>query len=193
MSEKSERNFSRDKSPINTETKRPLSPEGSPVTSLFIRNIENKVTKDELKELFIKYGEIKDIYIPMKNSHGSESKGYGFVNFVNLEDAKVAKEKIDNYNFKNQNLIVTFAKGIRKSKSEMSQRYSKRFDGRYERGYDNRSSRYDNSSRRERSPYYRRQYDDRRYERRERSPYYRRQYDERRERSSSPKYYRRND
>jgi len=46
--------------------------------NLFVSNIDYKVTEDELRSLFEKYGEVKSLII-LKDMKDQRPKGYGFV------------------------------------------------------------------------------------------------------------------
>ena len=60
---------------------------------LFIGNISYKTKKNELNNLFKKYGDIKQIKI-FKNNRG-KSKGYGFIEFNNRESAISAMKNVN--------------------------------------------------------------------------------------------------
>jgi polyadenylate-binding protein len=57
-------------------------------TNVFIKNLDEKVDDEKLKQLFASFGVIKS-YIVMKDEQG-KSKGFGFVNFETAEDAERA-------------------------------------------------------------------------------------------------------
>ena len=63
-------------------------------TKIFVGAIPNKVTLTEFKNYFEKYGQIKDICLPMEDKQKGINRGHGFVNFVHPESAKFA---LDNY------------------------------------------------------------------------------------------------
>ena len=62
-------------------------------TNLYVKNLEQNVTEETLRERFSEFGNITSLVIS-RDSDGI-SKGFGFVNFEKPEDAKNAKESID--------------------------------------------------------------------------------------------------
>lgn len=58
--------------------------------NLYIKNLPQDVTEELLEEKFSKFGKITSTVIS-KDANGI-SKGFGFVNFENPDDAKRAKE-----------------------------------------------------------------------------------------------------
>jgi polyadenylate-binding protein len=57
-------------------------------TNVFIKNLDENVDDEKLKQIFTEFGPIRS-YIIMKDDQG-KSKGFGFVNFENPEDAEKA-------------------------------------------------------------------------------------------------------
>lgn len=68
-----------------------------------MRNLSFTVDEETLKEVFSKIGRVKFTKI-LKNEDGS-SKGLGFVNFFNLEDAKNAICESENIKIDGRYLI----------------------------------------------------------------------------------------
>ncbi|KAH9327203.1 hypothetical protein KI387_007381 [Taxus chinensis] len=62
-------------------------------TNLYIKNLEKDVTEELLSEKFSTFGKIASIVV-MKDENGI-SKGFGFVNFDNPDDAKNAVESMN--------------------------------------------------------------------------------------------------
>ena len=61
---------------------------------LHIRTYIDKVTKENLQSAFVPFGELKEVHIPLDKTTGKH-KGFGFVQFIEDEDAEAA---IDNMN-----------------------------------------------------------------------------------------------
>ena len=61
---------------------------------LYVGNLSYSVTEDQLRELFAKHGEVKDVVI-IKDKMTERSKGFGFVELSN--DAELQQE-IDSLN-----------------------------------------------------------------------------------------------
>lgn len=76
---------------------------------LFVGNLDWATTEDELRELFAQFGEIED-HVIIKDRFSGRSKGFGFVTFVNDEDADKAVSALDQTDFKNRKVVVNEAK-----------------------------------------------------------------------------------
>lgn len=147
-----------------------------------------------MKKIFGRYGRIVDITLPL-DYYTRDAKGYGFVEFEESRDAEEALHALDRYRLYGRELEVEFARGDRKTPSEMRAREKEaRYGG---RGGDfSRRVRSRSRDRRQRSisPVGR---DRRRAGTRSRSPYSRspiprRSYSRSRSRSNSPSYSKRN-
>jgi len=62
---------------------------------LFVMNLSYQVTKEEVQELFGKYGEILDIEIPFRKHGKGVPLGIGFVRFATSEAAIQAFAELD--------------------------------------------------------------------------------------------------
>ena len=62
---------------------------------LFVMNLSYQVTKEELQELFGKFGEIVDIEIPFRKHGKGVPLGIGFIRFVTTESAISAFAQLD--------------------------------------------------------------------------------------------------
>ena len=62
---------------------------------LYVMNLSYTVTKEELQELFGKYGEIADIEIPFRKGGRGTPLGIGFVRFQESESAIQAFAELD--------------------------------------------------------------------------------------------------
>ena len=132
--------------------------------SLLVRNIPSDTRSDELKELMSKYGNIRDVYIPL-DYYSKRPKGFAFVEYLSSSDAARALDAMDGYEFNDRSLKIVFAKESRKSSHEMRRvTQNSRYDDR--RRYDSRD-RYDRRRYDSRDRYDRRRDDSRdRYDRR---------------------------
>ena len=74
-------------------------------TNIYVKNIESEVTDDEFRALFEKYGEITSASITRDIENG-KSRGFGFVNYVNHENAATAVDELHDKEFKGQSLYV---------------------------------------------------------------------------------------
>jgi RNA recognition motif-containing protein len=76
---------------------------------LYVGNIPYSSTEAELRELFSEYGEIESLKI-MKDQFTDRSRGFGFIEMANEEDAKKAIEALDGKDFMGKSLKVNEAK-----------------------------------------------------------------------------------
>jgi len=59
------------------------------MTSLRVGNIPYKTHQDDLKEVFEKFGDVGDVFIPTDRESG-RPRGFAFVRFYNKKDAEVS-------------------------------------------------------------------------------------------------------
>lgn len=59
-------------------------------TNLYMKNLDTSLSEEVLKEKFAQYGKVVSLFIS-KDGNGA-SRGFGFVNFENPDDAKHAVE-----------------------------------------------------------------------------------------------------
>jgi RNA recognition motif-containing protein len=76
---------------------------------LFVGNIEWGVTDEDLQKLFADHGEVEEAVI-IKDKFSGRPKGFGFVTFVNDEDADKAIEALNDYELNGRKLAVNEAK-----------------------------------------------------------------------------------
>ena len=66
----------------------------SKFTNVFVKNLDLEITDAELSDRFAQFGKISNLVV-MKDE-GGMSKGFGFVNFEEPEEAKAAVEGMNN-------------------------------------------------------------------------------------------------
>lgn len=109
----------------NTKDKKahnPRQPQRVEVTTsrLYIGNLSYEATEYDIEDLFKGVGPVKGVEI-IYNRHTHKSKGYGFVEMQNVDDAKRVVEVLHDQPFMGRKLIVNGAKGKRDNdKSEAS-------------------------------------------------------------------------
>jgi len=91
-------------------------------TNIFVKNLDEEVTEDELKEQFGAFGEITSLAL-MKNEEG-KSKGFAFINFDSMEVARAAVEEKNGFEFKGKAMYV----GRAQKKSERMAELKEKFD-----------------------------------------------------------------
>ncbi|NLA23475.1 MAG: RNA-binding protein [Bacteroidales bacterium] len=77
--------------------------------NIYVAGIPFKASEEELKELFEEYGEVVSAKI-IYDKFTRKSRGFGFVEMSNDDDAQRAIEALNNYSFMGKNLIVNEAK-----------------------------------------------------------------------------------
>jgi len=70
---------------------------------LYVGNLSDSVTSDQLQDLFSDYGEVRNVRIIV-------GKGFGFVEMSNSFEAERAKEALDDSDFEGFNLKVDEAR-----------------------------------------------------------------------------------
>lgn len=94
--------------------RRPPNVEG--MVSLKVDNLSFRMTPDEIKPIFEKYGEVGDIYIP-RDPYTKESRGFAFVRFYEKRDAEDAMERLDGYVIDGREMRVQLARYGRPNES----------------------------------------------------------------------------
>ena len=92
--------------------------DGPPGVSLLVRNISPDIRPEDLQHAFGKIGEVRDVYIP-RDFHSQQPKGFAFVEFATSEQAREARNEMDNFTMKGRVLEVVFAQERRKTPNEM--------------------------------------------------------------------------
>ena len=83
---------------------------------MYVGNLDYSVTDKDLKELFSKHGEVKEVNI-------IEGKGFGFVEMSTQTEAEKAKEGLDGTEFKGRTLKVDEARPRRSRQDRNYRRY----------------------------------------------------------------------
>ncbi|GIV28439.1 MAG: RNA-binding protein [Bacteroidia bacterium] len=87
--------------------------------NIFVSNISFKVRENALRELFSQYGTVERVKI-VKDRETQRSKGYGFVEMPNDEEALKAIEALNGYVHFERPLIVSQARG-RENSNQVSE------------------------------------------------------------------------
>jgi cold-inducible RNA-binding protein len=82
--------------------------------NIFVSNISFKVREQALNELFAQYGEVSSVRI-IKDKESRRSKGYGFVEMPNDNEANAAINALNGTSHYERNIVVAEAKGKRES------------------------------------------------------------------------------
>jgi len=92
---------------INAQRFEPSHDKPAPKTNLYIRNLADSVTEEDLRNLFKEYGVIKSCKI-MTTSNGI-SRGFGFCDFSTTDAASDAIQKVSGHVFHGKPLYVAHA------------------------------------------------------------------------------------
>ncbi|KAI9761771.1 MAG: Fructose-1,6-bisphosphatase [Chaenotheca gracillima] len=91
-------------------------------TNIYVKNVEPEVTDDEFRELFEKYGPITSASLARDQETG-KSRGFGFVNYINHENAATAVEELHDSDFKGQSLYVGRAQKKHEREEELRKQH----------------------------------------------------------------------
>ena len=75
---------------------------------LYVGNLNYSAGEEDIKAVFTKYGEVKDVQV-IRDRYTGQSKGFGFVEMANQEDAQKALAENGN-EFMGRNLTVSEAR-----------------------------------------------------------------------------------
>ncbi|KAG7545145.1 RNA recognition motif domain [Arabidopsis suecica] len=90
-------------------------------TNVYVKNLAESTTDDDLKNAFAEYGKITSAVV-MKDGDG-KSKGFGFVNFENADDAARAVESLNGHKFDDKEWYVGRAQKKSERETELRVRY----------------------------------------------------------------------
>jgi RNA recognition motif-containing protein len=78
-------------------------------TTVYVGNLPWRTTEDELARLFQQFGDIRDVRI-IQDPHTGRSRGYGFVEFQQLDPVQEAVEALNGREFQGRALMVSIAR-----------------------------------------------------------------------------------
>lgn len=77
--------------------------------SIYIENIDYGTTRSDLDKLFSKFGEVKNIYIPI-DYRTKRGRGFAFVELNTFENSKKAISQLNNSTFKDRKIRLNWSK-----------------------------------------------------------------------------------
>jgi len=86
---------------------------------LYVGNLGYDITESDLFELFSQAAPVKNVEIA-RDRENERSKGFGFVEFSSVEDAKLAQAKLNQYELAGRPLLVSGAKASASRRSASS-------------------------------------------------------------------------
>ncbi|KAI8335938.1 hypothetical protein BC941DRAFT_355006 [Chlamydoabsidia padenii] len=90
-------------------------------TNVYVKNLDTEVTDDEFTAMFTKYGPVTSALIS-KDEEG-KSKGFGFVNYENFEDAHKAVDNLNETEHNGKTLYVGRAQKKAEREEELRRQY----------------------------------------------------------------------
>ncbi len=95
---------------VSKSTSKPKkeSAPSTPSTTLYINNLPEDVTKDDLKDIFKAYGVVSDVRAP-QFAYSGKSRGFGFVTLESIEIARSALEVLKGSDFRGKALDIQYA------------------------------------------------------------------------------------
>lgn len=118
--------------------------------SLLVRNLKYETSPEKLKQVFSKFGEIRDVYLPL-DYYTKKPRGFGFVEFFSQTDAEEAIREMFGYELDGNKIEVFVAKHGRSDPYQMRNRERRRYRSRdrsYSKERRRRSSSYERRRRR---------------------------------------------
>jgi RNA recognition motif-containing protein len=76
--------------------------------NIFVANLNFKVQEEDLRETFEAYGEVESARVITDRNTG-RSKGFGFVEMPNSDEANRAIEELNDKEFEGRNMVVKVA------------------------------------------------------------------------------------
>lgn len=89
---------------------------------LYVQNLTSNCSESELLKLFLTYGEVLSSKIPKERNTG-RSRGFGFVEMMNQDEALKALKNLNNKLYKGKKLSVAFSQKKRSRKRSLAYSY----------------------------------------------------------------------
>ncbi len=77
--------------------------------NIYVGNLSHDVTEDDFRELFVSFGEVESATI-ITDRYGGKSKGFGFVEMPNGNEAERAIQELNGKEFMERELTVNEAR-----------------------------------------------------------------------------------
>ncbi len=77
--------------------------------NIYVGNVLREATEDDLRQAFEAYGQVKSIKI-IKDNYSGDSRGFGFVEMPNHQEARSALSGLNGKSFKGRTLKVSEAR-----------------------------------------------------------------------------------
>ena len=93
----------------------------SQYTNLYIKNIDQEMSQEEFEQLFAKYGKVTSALLSIDEE--GKSKGFGFVNYENHEEAQKAVDELHDSEHYGKKLFVSRAQKKAEREEELRRSY----------------------------------------------------------------------
>ena len=90
--------------------------------NIYVGQLPYSVTEEELREMFVQYGEVASSNLIM-DQYSGQSKGFGFIEMPNNTEADQAIKNLNKSMFKGREIKVNQAEERRKKKNFRGRRY----------------------------------------------------------------------
>jgi polyadenylate-binding protein len=90
-------------------------------TNIYVKNLDESVNDDQLNEMFAKYGPITSAVVQVDEE--GKSKGFGFINFENHQDAQKAVDALNETEVNGKTLYVARAQKKTEREEELRKQY----------------------------------------------------------------------
>lgn len=107
--------------PFIPKKERLRSGEPNKFTNVFVKNLDEGVSEAQLAEMFEKFGPLRNCVVMKDNE--SKSKGFGFVNFENFEDAKKAVDELNETEINGKKLFCGRAQKKAEREAELKAKF----------------------------------------------------------------------
>ncbi|RLD60784.1 MAG: RNA-binding protein [Bacteroidetes bacterium] len=77
--------------------------------NIYVGNLPYSISEDELSKVFGQYGEVISVKI-ITDKYSGRSKGFGFVEMLNDDDAQKAIDELNDSDIKGRNVKVNVAR-----------------------------------------------------------------------------------
>ena len=77
--------------------------------NIFVGNLTNEVTEEDLTNLFSEFGQVKEVKV-IRDMFTQQTKGFGFVEMPGLAEAQKAINGLNTKEFKGKKLVVNEAR-----------------------------------------------------------------------------------
>ena len=79
-------------------------------TKLFVGKLSFNTTDESLQALFAQYGNVVSAHVATDRDNNNRSKGFGFVEMENDDDAQKAISELDGKSFEDRVIVVNVAR-----------------------------------------------------------------------------------